>query len=59
LPLGHQKTTCHVIFYVKMGENFRRKGCLVADGHKTKTPASLTHSSVASMGLSPNGCGAQ
>jgi hypothetical protein len=34
---------------VNVGESFRRKAGLVADGHKTKTPAALTHdSSVAS-----------
>jgi hypothetical protein len=31
-----------------MGENFRRKARLVADGHKTATPASITYSSVVS-----------
>jgi hypothetical protein len=45
LPPGHQKITCHMMFDVKMGENFRRKARLVADRHKTRTPASLTHSS--------------
>ena len=48
LPPGYQKITCHMIFDVKMGENFRRKARLVADGHKTQTPASLTYSSVVS-----------
>jgi hypothetical protein len=46
LPPGYQKITCHMIFHVKMGENFRRKACFVADGHKTKTPAAMTYSSV-------------
>jgi hypothetical protein len=41
LPPGHQKITCHVTFDVKMGENFRQKARLVADGHKTRTPASV------------------
>ena len=31
-----------------MGENFRRKARLVADGHKTSTPPSITYSSVVS-----------
>ena len=31
-----------------MGENFRRKARMVADGHRTETPAALTYSSVVS-----------
>lgn len=38
----------HLIFDVKLGENFKRKARLVADGHHTKTPPSLTYSSVVS-----------
>ena len=48
LPPGYQKITYHMIFDVKMGENFRRKARFVADGHKTKTPAAMTYSSVVS-----------
>ncbi len=48
LPVGYQKITCHMIFDVKMGENFRRKARFVADGHKTDTPAAMTYSSVVS-----------
>jgi hypothetical protein len=48
LPVGCQEITCHVIYDVKMGENFRRKARFVADGHKTQTPAAMTHSSVVS-----------
>jgi hypothetical protein len=48
LPVGYQEITCHMIFDVKMGENFRRKARFVADGHKTKTPAAMTYSSVVS-----------
>ena len=48
LPPGHQKITGHVMFDVKMGENFRRKARFVADGHKTKTPAAMCYSSVVS-----------
>jgi hypothetical protein len=48
LPVGYQKITCHTIFDVKMGENFRRKARFVADGHKTNTPAAMTYSSVVS-----------
>ena len=36
----------HLIFDVKLGENFRRKARLVADGHRTQTPASITYRSV-------------
>ena len=37
-----------MIFDVKLGENFRRKAHLVAGGHMTNTPASMTYSSVIS-----------
>ena len=45
---GYQKIDCHMIFDIKMGENFRRKARMVAGGHKTATPSSLTYSSVVS-----------
>jgi hypothetical protein len=48
LPPGYQQITGHMIFDVKMGENFRRKARFVADGHKTKTPAVTCYSSVVS-----------
>jgi hypothetical protein len=44
LPPGYQKITGHMIFDVKMGENFRQKARFVADGHKTKAPAALCYS---------------
>ena len=37
-----------MIFDVKFRENFRRKARLVAGGHMTETPATLTYSSVVS-----------
>ena len=37
-----------MIFDVKIGENFRRKARLVAGGHTTDAPATLTYSSVVS-----------
>ena len=43
---GYQEITTHFIFDIKLGENFRQKARLVADGHKTKTPKSVTYSSV-------------
>ena len=46
--VGYQQITTHLIFDVKLGENFRRKARLVADGHKTSTPASVTYSTVVS-----------
>ena len=48
LPPAYQKIKCHFIFDIKMGENFRRKARLVANGNETETPASLTYSSVVS-----------
>ena len=44
----YQEITCHLIFNIKLGENFRRKARYVADGHKTETPDSVTYSSVVS-----------
>ena len=46
--IGYQKIKCHLIFDIKLGENFRRKARYVAGGHTTETPASLTYSSVVS-----------
>ena len=45
---GFQKINCHMIFDIKMGENFRCKARLVAGGHTTTAPASITYSSVVS-----------
>ena len=42
--VGFQKITCHMVFVVKM--DFTRKARFVAGGHTTKTPASMTYSSV-------------
>ena len=46
--IGYQFVKCHMIFDVKMGENFRRKARMVAGGHMTEAPSSLTYSSVVS-----------
>ena len=46
--IGYQEITTHIIFDIKLGENFRRKARLVADGHKTEPPSSVTYSSVVS-----------
>ena len=37
LPIGYTKIDCHVIWDIKLGENFRHKAQLVADGRKTET----------------------
>ncbi len=46
-PVGYQKIPCHMIFDVKI-EDFKHKAQLVAGGHKTKAPASITYASVVS-----------
>jgi hypothetical protein len=48
LPPGCQQIAAHMIFDIKMGENFLRKARFVADGHKTKTPGAMCCSSVVS-----------
>ena len=46
--IGYQEIRCHLIFDIKLGENFQCKARYVADGYKTETPASVTYSSVVS-----------
>ena len=48
LPPGYQEIKCHMIFDIKLGENFRRKARYVAGGHVTDPPSSITYSSVVS-----------
>ena len=48
IPKDYQFMQCHMIFGVKFGENFRCKARLVAGGHMTDTPNTLTYSSVVS-----------
>ncbi len=43
--IGYQKIPCHMIFDVKM-EDLGQKARLVAGGHRTKAPATITYSSV-------------
>ena len=43
----YQEVRCHMIFNVKMS-GLVRKACLVAGGHTTDTPSSITYSSVVS-----------
>jgi hypothetical protein len=45
---GYEEITGHLIFDVKLSENFRRKARFVADGHLVETPASVTYSTVVS-----------
>ena len=42
IPIGYQHIKYHMIFDVKLGENFRRKARMVGGGHKTPAPASIT-----------------
>ena len=46
-PIGYQKIPCHMIFDIKM-EDFKRKARLVAGGHRTEAPATITYASVVS-----------
>ena len=48
VPNGYQKISCHMIFDVKM-EDFRQKARLVAGGHMTKAPPTITYASVVSL----------
>ena len=45
----YQEVSCHLIFDVKMGENFRRKVQMVAGGHKTTTTSPHTYFPVVSQ----------
>jgi hypothetical protein len=47
VPVGYQFIRCHGIFEVKM-DSFQRKYRMVAGGHMTETPASMTYASVVS-----------
>ena len=44
VPIGHQFVQCHMVFDIKM-EDFRCKARLVAGGHMTKAPATITYAS--------------
>jgi hypothetical protein len=47
-PNGYQRINCNMVFDVKM-EDFRRKARLVAGGHMTKAPPTITYASVVSQ----------
>ena len=42
LPIGYQQIKCHMIFDVKMGENFIRKARLVGGGHINEALSLIT-----------------
>ena len=44
--LGYKEIRGHLVFDVKLGENFRRKARYVAEGFRVSTPSSITYSSV-------------
>ena len=46
--IGWKKLTCHMVYDIKISENFYHKAKYVADGHKTEAPVSVTYSSVVS-----------
>ena len=46
--VAYEQISAHLIFDVKLSENFRRKARFVADGHLVETPASVTYSTVVS-----------
>jgi hypothetical protein len=46
-PISYQKIPCHMVFDVKM-EDFKCKARLIAGGHKTDAPATITYASVIS-----------
>ena len=46
--VDYQKIKCHIIFDVKLGENFRRKVRLVAGRHVTNILSTICYSSVVS-----------
>lgn len=48
IQIGYQKVDCHVILNIKMGEIFNFKTRMVASGHTTEVPATLTYSLVVS-----------
>ena len=47
IPIGYQKIRCHLIFDIKQ-DDLSCKACLVAGGHTTEAPATITYASVVS-----------
>ena len=48
IKTGYDNVNVHMIFDIKMDGKFNRKARLVADGHTTAPPSSITHSSIVS-----------
>ena len=46
IDIAYQKMICHLLFDIKIGENFCTKARFVAGGHTTDTYAYLTYTSV-------------
>jgi hypothetical protein len=46
--VGYPQITGHLVFDMKLGENFCRKARYCADGHKMGAPTSVTYSTVVS-----------
>jgi hypothetical protein len=46
-PLGYQTIKCHIVFDVKV-DNFANKARMVAGGHMTEPPSTITYASVVS-----------
>ena len=44
--VGYEEINGHLVFDVKLGENFRRKARYVGEGFRASTPSSVTYSSV-------------
>ena len=45
---GYEHVNVHMIFYIKKDGKFTRKSRLVANGHTTSPPSSITYPSVVS-----------
>ena len=46
--VAYEEITGHLIFYVKLSDNFKRKTRFIDDGHIVETPSSITYSTVVS-----------
>ena len=46
--VAYKEITGHLIFDVKLSDNFRRKARFIADGHLVETPSSITYITIVS-----------